>query len=72
MKCVICKHGETNPGEVTVTLPKTEATLIFKLVPAEVCEILPVRRDHDQTHGPGTPGPERGHGSGDQAVRRLT
>jgi YgiT-type zinc finger domain-containing protein len=23
---------------VTVTLPKNEATLIFKLVPAEVCE----------------------------------
>jgi YgiT-type zinc finger domain-containing protein len=38
MKCVICKHGETHPGEVTVTLPKNEATLIFKLVPAEVCE----------------------------------
>ena len=38
MKCVICKHGETHPGEMTVTLPKNEATLIFKLVPAEVCE----------------------------------
>jgi YgiT-type zinc finger domain-containing protein len=38
MKCVICKHGETHPGEVTVTLPKNEAPLIFKLVPAEVCE----------------------------------
>lgn len=38
MKCVICKHGETHPGEVTVTLPRDDATLIFKQVPAEVCE----------------------------------
>lgn len=38
MKCVICKHGATHSGEVTVTLPRGESTIIFKGVPAEVCE----------------------------------
>ena len=38
MKCVICKQGETHSGEVTVTLPRGESTIIFKGVPAEVCE----------------------------------
>jgi YgiT-type zinc finger domain-containing protein len=37
MKCVICKHGETAPGLVTVTLQRKETTVIFKNVPAEVC-----------------------------------
>jgi YgiT-type zinc finger domain-containing protein len=38
MNCVICKHGETHPGYVTVTLKRGEATIIFKEVPADVCE----------------------------------
>jgi YgiT-type zinc finger domain-containing protein len=38
MKCVICKQGETKPGRVTVTLTRGDATVIFKGVPAEVCE----------------------------------
>jgi len=38
MKCVICKHGETQPGKVTVTLERGNTTLVFKNVPAEVCE----------------------------------
>mgnify|MGYP004003563447 CR=1 FL=1 len=38
MKCVICKHGETAPGKVTVSLTRGETTLIFKGVPADVCE----------------------------------
>ena len=38
MKCVICKHGETHPGNVTVTLQREGSTIIFKGVPAEVCE----------------------------------
>ena len=37
MKCVICKQGETSPGTVTVTLQRQDTTLIFKNVPAEVC-----------------------------------
>jgi YgiT-type zinc finger domain-containing protein len=38
MKCVICKHGETHAGVVTTTLSRGESTIIFKGVPAEVCE----------------------------------
>lgn len=38
MKCLICKHGETNPGVVTVTLERDGSTLVFKEVEAEVCE----------------------------------
>ncbi len=38
MKCVICKTGETHPGQATVTLNREEATLIIKNVPADVCD----------------------------------
>jgi YgiT-type zinc finger domain-containing protein len=38
MKCVICKHGETKTGTATVTLERDAATVVFKSVPAEVCE----------------------------------
>jgi YgiT-type zinc finger domain-containing protein len=37
MKCVICKHGETKPGQTTVTLQRGNATLVVKNVPARVC-----------------------------------
>lgn len=38
MKCVLCKQGETCPGQTTVTLQRGETTIIIKGVPAEVCE----------------------------------
>ncbi len=38
MKCVICKSGETKAGFVTVTLQRENTTVIFKEVPAEVCQ----------------------------------
>lgn len=38
MKCVICKHGETHPGHVTVTLQRGDITVVLKGVPAEVCD----------------------------------
>jgi len=38
MKCVICRNGETRPGNVTVTLERDRTTLIVRGVPAEVCE----------------------------------
>ncbi|MBM4274668.1 MAG: type II toxin-antitoxin system MqsA family antitoxin [Deltaproteobacteria bacterium] len=38
MKCVICRQGETSPGLVTVPLQRGETTVIFKEVPADVCE----------------------------------
>jgi len=38
MKCVICKHGQTQPGIVTITLQRDESIVILKAVPAEICE----------------------------------
>lgn len=38
MQCVICKHGQTQPGLVTVVLERENAPVILKQVPAEVCE----------------------------------
>lgn len=38
MKCVICKHGNTTPGETTVTLERDETVIVFRAVPAEVCD----------------------------------
>lgn len=38
MRCVICKHGETKPGLVTVTLERDESIVVIKKVPAEVCD----------------------------------
>jgi len=38
MKCVICKQGETKPGEVTVTLERGDTMVIIRRVPAQVCE----------------------------------
>lgn len=38
MKCVICKQGELTPGHVTVTLQRDETIVIFKKVPADVCD----------------------------------
>jgi YgiT-type zinc finger domain-containing protein len=37
MECVICKNGTTAPGLVNVTLQRDDSTLIFKSVPADVC-----------------------------------
>lgn len=37
MKCVICKEGDTSPGETTITLERQGTTLVLKKVPAEIC-----------------------------------
>ncbi len=37
MKCVICKHGSTNNGLVSVTLTRGKTVVVFKDVPAQVC-----------------------------------
>lgn len=39
MKCQICKQGDTRPDTTTVTLEADGATMVFKNVPADVCEI---------------------------------
>ena len=38
MKCVICKHGETKPGHVVITLVRNGSTFVIKNVPANVCQ----------------------------------
>ncbi len=38
MECVICKHGKTQPGLVTVTLEREDCIVILKQVPADVCD----------------------------------
>jgi YgiT-type zinc finger domain-containing protein len=38
MKCVVCRHGETQPGQTTVTLERDAMTLVVKRVPARVCD----------------------------------
>lgn len=37
MKCPICKHGETENGDATVVLDRNKSTLVFKHVPADIC-----------------------------------
>ncbi|MBZ0092964.1 MAG: type II toxin-antitoxin system MqsA family antitoxin [Burkholderiales bacterium] len=38
MKCPICKHGDTKPGYASITLERGDATLVFKHVPATICD----------------------------------
>lgn len=37
MECTLCKSGNTEKGNVTVTLEKGETIVLIKNVPAEVC-----------------------------------
>ncbi len=38
MNCPICKHGRMRDDKVTVTLERGGVTVVFKGVPARVCE----------------------------------
>jgi YgiT-type zinc finger domain-containing protein len=38
MRCVICRHGGTGPGHVTVTLDRAGTTVVVREVPALVCD----------------------------------
>jgi len=38
MKCPICRHGQTRPGAVTVPLERDGMTIVFREVPALVCD----------------------------------
>lgn len=38
MECVICKNGTTKDGLVTFTLEQNGVIIVFKNVPAQVCE----------------------------------
>ncbi len=39
MRCVVCKQGEARGGTATVTLERNDMILVFKNVPAEVCDV---------------------------------
>ncbi len=49
MKCVICKQGETQLGQTTITLERNTTTIVFKNVPAEVCEICSEAYTNEET-----------------------
>ena len=38
MMCMICKHGKTEPGLTTVTLTRGNTTVVFRDVPAQICD----------------------------------
>jgi YgiT-type zinc finger domain-containing protein len=38
MNCAMCKHGQTAPGLVTVTLQRGGTTVVVKDVPADICD----------------------------------
>ena len=38
MKCPVCRHGEARPSAVTVPLERGGMTIVFREVPALVCE----------------------------------
>jgi YgiT-type zinc finger domain-containing protein len=38
MNCPICRHGLTIEGTATVTLERGAVTVVYKDVPAQVCE----------------------------------
>ena len=38
MKCAICKNGSTRNEHITVTLDRDQTILVFKGVPAQVCD----------------------------------
>jgi YgiT-type zinc finger domain-containing protein len=38
MQCVICRHGITKPGLITVTLQREDCIVILKSVPTEICD----------------------------------
>ena len=38
MKCAICRHGITTAGYTTVVLERGQTTVVFKKVPAQICD----------------------------------
>lgn len=50
MKCPICKHGQTQPGHVTAAFDRPDGgAIIFRSVPAQVCDNCGERYFDDQT-----------------------
>ena len=38
MKCAICRNGTTTDGHTTVVLERDQTTVVFKKVPAQICD----------------------------------
>jgi YgiT-type zinc finger domain-containing protein len=38
MKCAICRNGYTIEGQITVVLERGNSILVFKQVPAKICD----------------------------------
>ena len=38
MKCAICRNGQTEDGFTSVILEQNNTTLVFKRVPAKICD----------------------------------
>lgn len=73
MKCIVCKHGETEPGQVTISVERHGAVVVVRDVPADVCATcgeeylsLPVLKELEAAV-------EQARGAGvDVAVRHYT
>ncbi len=39
MQCVICKQGDIQAGQTTITLERNTTLIVFKYVPADICEL---------------------------------
>ena len=37
MQCAICRHGTTTDGHTTIVLERGQTTVVFKKVPAQIC-----------------------------------
>jgi YgiT-type zinc finger domain-containing protein len=49
LKCAVCEQGMMEEGPVTVTLERDGMILVFKKVPAEVCEVCGEEYIDEQT-----------------------
>jgi YgiT-type zinc finger domain-containing protein len=39
MQCMMCRHGETEPGTTTMKLERDTTSVVFKNIPTEVCQV---------------------------------
>jgi YgiT-type zinc finger domain-containing protein len=37
MRCIVCKHGETEAGQVTISVERDGSVVVIREVPADVC-----------------------------------
>jgi YgiT-type zinc finger domain-containing protein len=37
MRCIMCKHGQTEPGQVTISVERAGGVVVIRNVPASVC-----------------------------------